>query len=95
MTVRDNFSTRVQLFQGMRNLAQGNQNGPLYFRQGVFVGFSDIQQENFIAFIPKKGEQFRSVLDVTKLREVFGWDPQVTLQEGLTRTVDFFRGTGK
>ncbi|GJL57483.1 MAG: UDP-glucose 4-epimerase [Nitrospirales bacterium] len=43
----------------------------------------------------KKGEQFRSVLDVTKLREVFGWDPQVTLQEGLTRTVDFFRGTGK
>ena len=43
----------------------------------------------------KKGEQFRSVLDVTKLREVFGWDPQVTLQEGLTRTVDFFRGAGK
>ncbi|MFZ1748157.1 MAG: NAD-dependent epimerase/dehydratase family protein [Nitrospirales bacterium] len=43
----------------------------------------------------KKGEQFRSVLDVTKLREVFGWDPQVTLQEGLTRTVDFFRGNGK
>lgn len=43
----------------------------------------------------KKGEQFRSVLDVTKLREVFGWDPQVTLQEGLTRTVDFFRETGK
>ena len=43
----------------------------------------------------KKGEQFRSVLDVTKLREVFGWDPQITLQEGLTRTVDFFRGTGK
>ncbi len=43
----------------------------------------------------KKGEQFRSVLDVTKLREVFGWDPQVTLQEGLTRTVDYFRGTEK
>ncbi len=43
----------------------------------------------------KKGEQFRSVLDVTKLREVFGWDPQVTLREGLTRTVDFFRGAGK
>lgn len=43
----------------------------------------------------KKGEQFRSVLDVTKLREVFGWDPQVTLQEGLTRTVDFFRETVK
>ena len=39
----------------------------------------------------KKGEQFRSVLDVTKIREKFGWDPQVSLQEGLTRTVNFFR----
>ena len=43
----------------------------------------------------KKGEQFRSVLDVTKLREAFGWDPQVSLEEGMNRTVDFFRGTGK
>jgi UDP-glucose 4-epimerase len=40
----------------------------------------------------KKGEQFRSVLDVTKIRERFDWDPQVSLQEGLTRTVEFFRG---
>lgn len=39
----------------------------------------------------KKGEQFRSVLDVTKIREKFGWDPQVTIQEGLQRTVEFFR----
>ena len=43
----------------------------------------------------KKGEQFRSVLDVTKLREGFGWDPQVPLQEGLKLTVDFFRGQQK
>ena len=42
----------------------------------------------------KKGEQFRSVLDVTKIREKFGWDPQVSLQDGLSRTVEFFRGTG-
>ncbi len=40
----------------------------------------------------KKGEQFRSVLDVMKLREKFGWDPQVALPEGLKLTVDFFRG---
>jgi UDP-glucose 4-epimerase len=39
----------------------------------------------------KKGEQFRSVLDVTKIREKFGWDPQVSLQDGLSRTVEFFR----
>ena len=43
----------------------------------------------------KKGEQFRSVLDVTKLRERFGWDPQVSLQEGLKLTVEFFQGQRK
>ena len=39
----------------------------------------------------KKGEQFRSVLDVTKLRERFDWDPQVSLSEGLKMTVEFFQ----
>ncbi len=39
----------------------------------------------------KKGEQFRSVLDVNKIKETFGWDPQVSLEEGLRITVDAFR----
>jgi len=39
----------------------------------------------------KKGEQFRSVLDVRKLSERFGWDPQVSLPEGLKMTVEFFQ----
>ncbi|GJL62667.1 MAG: UDP-glucose 4-epimerase [Nitrospirales bacterium] len=39
----------------------------------------------------KKGEQLRSVLDVTKLREEFGWDAHVTLAEGLSQTVDYFK----
>lgn len=39
----------------------------------------------------KKGEQLRSVLDVTKIRGEFGWDPQVSLFDGLAKTVEFFR----
>jgi UDP-glucose 4-epimerase len=39
----------------------------------------------------KKGEQYRSVLDVRKLRETFDWDPQVSFQEGLGKTVEFFK----
>jgi UDP-glucose 4-epimerase len=39
----------------------------------------------------KKGEQYRSVLDVRKLRETFDWDPQVSFQEGLRKTVEFFK----
>jgi UDP-glucose 4-epimerase len=43
----------------------------------------------------KKGEQFRSVVDVRKLREGFDWEPQVSLPEGLKMTVEFFKGQGK
>lgn len=39
----------------------------------------------------KKGEQLRSVLDNRKAASVLGWRPTVTLEEGLARTVDFFK----
>lgn len=42
----------------------------------------------------KKGEQYRSVLDVRKIRETFGWDPQTSFQEGLKKTVEYFKGVG-
>jgi UDP-glucose 4-epimerase len=40
----------------------------------------------------KSGEQTRSVVDVRRAAEVFGWRPEVSLREGLARTVEFFRG---
>jgi UDP-glucose 4-epimerase len=40
----------------------------------------------------KAGEQRRSVVDVRRAAEVFGWRPEVSLDEGLRRTVAFFRG---
>jgi UDP-glucose 4-epimerase len=39
----------------------------------------------------KPGEQQRSVLDATLAREVLGWTPEVALEEGLRRTVEWFR----
>ena len=39
----------------------------------------------------KSGEQKRSVVDVRRAAEVFGWRPEVSLREGLARTVEFFR----
>ena len=43
----------------------------------------------------KKGEQFRSVLDVTRIHQEFGWDPQVSFPDGLAKTVEFFRSQKK
>lgn len=39
----------------------------------------------------KSGEQRRSVVDCRRAREVFGWRPEVSLDEGLRRTVEYFR----
>jgi UDP-glucose 4-epimerase len=39
----------------------------------------------------KIGEQLRSVIDHTKAKKILGWSPTVSLEEGLRRTVDFFR----
>ena len=39
----------------------------------------------------KAGEQFRSVIDHTKAKKILGWEPTVNVEEGLRRTVDFFK----
>jgi UDP-glucose 4-epimerase len=39
----------------------------------------------------KAGEQRRSVLDVRRAGEVFGWRPEMSLRDGFARTVEFFR----
>ena len=40
---------------------------------------------------PPAGEIVRQWVDSTKLREMSGWAPEVSLEEGLTRTVDWYR----
>ncbi|MCS7155539.1 MAG: GDP-mannose 4,6-dehydratase [Bacteroidota bacterium] len=40
---------------------------------------------------PRSGEQRRSVLDFAKIHRRLGWEPQVSLEEGIQRTVAYFR----
>ena len=39
----------------------------------------------------KSGEQRRSVIDCRLAAEKLGWRPEVSLEDGLRRTVEFFR----
>jgi UDP-glucose 4-epimerase len=40
----------------------------------------------------KAGEQRRSAVDPSRAKKLLGWTPQVTLEEGLRRTVEYFKG---
>lgn len=40
----------------------------------------------------KPGEQFRSVCSYEKARRELGWEPKVMFEEGIGRTLEFFRG---
>ncbi len=39
----------------------------------------------------KPGEQQRSVIDYSRARQVLGWEPLMTLEQGLELTVNYFR----
>ncbi|MBD3290486.1 NAD-dependent epimerase/dehydratase family protein [candidate division KSB1 bacterium] len=39
----------------------------------------------------KPGEQLRSVLNNEKAKQLLGWQPQVSLKDGLKKTVEFFK----
>ncbi len=41
----------------------------------------------------KLGEQQRSCLSYAKIEQTLGWKPEVDLQEGLSKTVAYFRGS--
>ncbi|MGQ0555853.1 MAG: SDR family oxidoreductase [Nitrospiraceae bacterium] len=43
----------------------------------------------------KAGEQIRSVVDPSRIKQELGWEVKVDLAEGLKQTVDFFQGKSR
>lgn len=41
---------------------------------------------------PEKSEVFRLIADGRKAKRLLGWEPSVSLEEGLSRTIDWIRG---
>lgn len=52
------------------------------------IGLVDIKAVHGPA---RRGEQLRSALDSTRLEKALDWEPKVDLEEGLRRTVEYFR----
>lgn len=83
-------------------LASGDKGGGMRFNIGTGVETSDRDLHSLVAeaagavddpeFAPARlGDLERSSLSSTRDREVLGWEPQVTLKEGIAKTVEYFR----
>ena len=48
-------------------------------------------QKDAIYDLPKPGETFRIYLDAQKAKAELNWEPEVNLDDGLRKTVDYFR----
>ncbi|MDT5090729.1 MAG: UDP-glucose 4-epimerase [Mycobacterium sp.] len=84
--------------------ASGTKGGGQRFNIGTGVETSDRQLHSAVAAAagtpddpefapPRLGDLKRSCLDVRLAEMVLGWHPQIKLDEGITRTVDYFRQT--
>ncbi len=59
----------------------------LYTKMAAIVG-SDVEPRHAAA---RAGEQQRSCLDPSRAARDLGWEPWTTIEEGLVRTIDWFR----
>lgn len=86
--VEANLAAMGQEVQGIYNVGMGQETSINdLFRALVELTKATCKEVHGPA---KKGEQARSVIDTTKLRQELGWEPKVDLHEGLRRTVAFF-----
>jgi UDP-glucose 4-epimerase len=59
----------------------------LYRKLAILTGY-----EQLPSYGPRRrGDVYRIALDSTRAQRELGWEPQVTLEEGLSLTVDYFR----
>lgn len=85
-------------------LAAGERGDGMRFNIGTSIETSDRALHTLVAahagapdtpedFPPRLGDVPRSSLSFTRARDVLGWEPTVMLDEGVARTVNYFRRT--
>jgi UDP-glucose 4-epimerase len=88
--VVDAFARASTAGEGVVNIGTGVETttADLYGLVAGAAGRSDADPE---LAPPRPGDLARSALDPSRARTELGWEPRVTLDEGVERTVDWFR----
>lgn len=101
----DGGQTRDYVYVGdvvKANVLALNAKGPVIYNIGTSVEtdvnyiFSRVNEYAGTGFKenhgpPKKGEQRRSVLSYEKIKNELGWNPEVNMDEGLKKTIEYFK----
>lgn len=88
--VQANLAVMAQEAQGVYNVGTGVETSVNeLFRMLAGLTGSPCKEVHGPA---KVGEQIRSVIDSSRLKQEVGWEPETSLAEGLEKTVAYFRG---
>jgi UDP-glucose 4-epimerase len=88
-----NLAAMSQDAHGVYNVGTGAETSvnELFRMLAGLTGFSDKEVHG----PAKAGEQIRSVVDPSRIKQELGWEVKVDLAEGLKETVEFFQGKSR
>jgi len=90
------------LIDGLLRLMDSDEHAPVNLGNPSEVSILELAEKvrqvtgsaSRVVFRPlPEGDPKRRCPDISKARQVLGWEPQVSLEEGLQRTLEYFRST--
>ncbi len=49
------------------------------------------KKQNFVEEEASLGDPYKTLSDITKIKKVLGWEPKVSLEDGIKKTVDWYK----